>query len=114
MSDKIIRPETGFSNLDKAAQKRTPPPGQAFPEDKCLLVTAALAGKNFYVAGGAIFPDEIPPFSFLVPVAYSEVMMDGKLVSIQKHESLRIVGLGVVLEIINPPSWREKRDQGAI
>lgn len=109
---KIVKPETGFEHLSAKAERRPEP--DVFPEGKCTRIMIPLTGKDYFIPDYKICDGGLPPFSFLLPLAYSEVKIGNDIVSIQKHESVQIVGLGVVIEIYPQPGWWAKRDEGSL
>ena len=92
------------------AQHVQPPP---CPPGKCGKLTIPLNGKEYYTDVPSIGPTQLG----IVPggKTYSEVRgVDGKVVAIQKHEYVQFIGTGLVAELVDVPTWWEKRDSGLI
>ncbi len=95
-------------------QQEAPPP---FPEDKCVKVRVVLDATDYYVPDGAVGFDPQPPFVFRMPLAYSEIRTGGGIpvsVGIQRHDGMMIAGAGIKMEVVDLPTWWDKRDSGII
>jgi len=86
-----------------------------FPKGKCLKLRCLLDATEYYVENGECGVSQEPPyFPWLIPVGYSAMFEAGttKLISITKHVAKRFYQTGISTEVVDLPSWWEKRDNG--
>lgn len=90
-----------------------------WPKNKCLKVRCILGNLEYYVPEGNAGPDpQSPPYHpFTIPECYSVVKIEdrgpigpSKQVAIIKHTMVRLFQTGIETEVVDLPSWWDRRD----
>lgn len=73
-------------------------------------LTIPLSGKEYWLPSSAGGRTEI---GIIFPEAFSVVRgQDGKIIGIEKHANVQMIGTGMIMETVNAPSWWSKRNDG--
>ncbi len=110
-----IHDSSGMAHLIKQANPERPPEPPQWPADKCLKLRCLLETTEYYIPNGeAGIIDQAPYFPFGFAVGYSEVRAGvgspNVVVAIIKHIEKRFFQTGISTEVVDLPSWWDRRD----
>lgn len=106
---KIDKIAPGIEQLIRAANGKGDP-------NRVTRIYVILEGKYFFAEGSPADVKTIPqpPFPVVFESAYSEVFDDKKIIAIERHNNLWLVGTGLRMSEVDPPTWWEDRDKGML